>query len=122
MCVTTGCNKEPKGSRNICTNCRQRKWRSNNPFKYHWKNLKNRAKQRNIPFSLTLDEFKTIWKNHPEKWKERIENPSVMNWSLDRKDRDKGYHFDNLQVMSVSDNSKKFHESKESTVTTDAPF
>lgn len=110
MCQTIGCNKETKGNTKFCTNCRQRKWRTNNPFKYHWKNLKNRASQRMIPFSLTLDEFKQIWEKHPEKWKERINDPAKSRWTLDRIDREKGYHFDNLQVMTRSDNSKKYHK------------
>jgi hypothetical protein len=107
-CATRHCRNHTNG-RKFCGNCRHKKWREENPEKYSFYNLRNRAKQRGVPFDLSFDEFKLFC--HKTEYIAG-KNRSAEGMSVDRINDDptRGYHgyrADNIQVMSLSDNVKK---------------
>lgn len=121
ICQTENCTKETKGGRTNCTNCRQRKWRKSHPFKYHWKNKRNKAQQRGIPFTLTLKQFKELWQKHPDKWEQK-KTPNVRcNYDIHRKDSSKGYHIDNVAILK-RDKHIQLHRQERIKNPTKAPF
>lgn len=83
-----------------------RKYKQKNPEKYYFNILRTNAKRRRKEFILTIDEFiqfckETGYLQNKGKRKESA--------SIDRIDTNKGYSIDNIQVLSLSDNSIKQH-------------
>lgn len=90
----------------LCSTCRARKSRLADPVRYAYNNLKNRAKQRKIVFTITLDQFREFCiktKYMAGKGK------TAYSYTIDRKHEDIGYHADNLQVLISKDNIKKYY-------------
>lgn len=109
-CETPYCRNDPKG-RKHCSTCRYRKWRKENPFKYHYNNLRNRARQRGKVFNLALEQFKLIWLCEPEKWEEKLAE-SECQWQMDRIQESGHYEFNNIQILSKSRNIHKYLDHK----------
>lgn len=65
--------------------------------------MKQKAKSRNIPFSLTFEEFKILCKNtgYLSKYKRG------QNATVDRRCNYQGYHFFNLQIITNRANASK---------------
>jgi hypothetical protein len=70
---------------------------------------------------------------HPKEWKQKISGQEA--WEIDRKDPNKGYEIDNLQLLSKFKNVEKCYEEdrfmitakwhpkfKHTTVSNEAPF
>lgn len=81
-----------------------RKVRKANPMRCTYTNLKANAKRRGHAFDLTYEQFQqfciaTDYIAGKGRTKE--------SYSIDRKDSTKGYTLDNIQRMSVSENSRK---------------
>ena len=84
--------------------CKSRKYRKSNVCRSTFLNLKNNSKRRGIVFTLTFDEFeKFCYQTDYLKGKGR----SSLSYSIDRIDNSKGYFIDNIQVLSVGENSRK---------------
>jgi hypothetical protein len=88
----------------LCRVCQNRKWREKNKVKYCYQALKDNSKRRGVEFKISLEEFesfciKTNYIVGKGKTKE--------SYSIDRKESDKGYFLENIQILSLSDNSKK---------------
>lgn len=84
-------------------------WRENHPIEYSYYNLKHRAKERGIPFHLTRKEFKS--------WCEKtgyhlLKAKSANGMSVDRRREADPYQLDNLQMLTLSENSRKMHALK----------
>lgn len=105
-CQTKFCRNTTNG-RTYCNTCRVKQWRKDNPFKYHYDNLRNRAKQRGKVFNLALEQFKLIWLCEPEKWKLKLDTKECM-WQMDRIEEDGAYEFDNIQIISKTKNIHKY--------------
>lgn len=109
-CVTDGCNNLARRHGTVCSTCSHRAWKLAHPIRYCWHTLKRRARRRKIPFSITLPEFEYFCKLTGY-----IENRGRYKdcASLDRKHvRDSegnvlGYTLDNLQILTVGENSVK---------------
>lgn len=104
-CHTARCRNRVKHG-NHCSTCRSRKTRQADPVKYAYYNLRNRAKQRNIAFTITLEDFRT-W-CHKVNYIGFARGRSAESFSIDRKYNDIGYHIDNIQVMAKGENVKKY--------------
>lgn len=118
VCTARGCANKCKGK--LCNTCRCRKSRIEDPVRYAFNNLKNRAKQRGVVFTITLDQFRD--------WCTKVtyigfSGRSSESFTIDRKHNDVGYHIDNIQVMKKVDNIKKYfyydYRSKKAVVITD---
>lgn len=103
-CATKRCRNNTEG-RELCNTCRSRKARLSDPVKYAYQNLKDNAKRRGVLFTITLEDFR--------QWCKKVtyigfsgRNPD--SFTIDRKHDDIGYHLDNIQVLTLSENVKKY--------------
>jgi ribosomal protein L24 len=104
LCTIKGCRKDKEHGRDICGMHHTRQVRKNNPIRASFVALKSNAKRRGHSFSLTIEEFTQFcYETNYIAGKGR----SKKSFSIDRIDPAKGYHLDNLQMLTVSENSKK---------------
>jgi hypothetical protein len=104
LCRVKFCRNDRAPSRRVCYKHHMQLFRARNPTRATYNQAKSKAKQRGIPFRLTFDEFKSICeasgyiegKGH---------GPSDL--TLDRVDPNRGYVFDNIKVITMSENSSK---------------
>lgn len=102
-CAIRFCSNKAKGL--MCSTCRSRKTRAADPVKYAFYNLRNHAKARGILFTITLDQFR--------EWCHKVKyigfsGRKAESYTIDRIHEDLGYHADNIQVLTRSDNVKKY--------------
>jgi len=106
-CVMTGCNGKLDKYRIICYKCKTKLYRLRHPVNFYYNQLKKGSKRRCIKFTLTLDQFEQFC--FDTNYIQKVEK-CADGYSLDRIDVKKGYEFGNLQVLTLSENSKKRHE------------
>jgi Ser-tRNA(Ala) deacylase AlaX len=110
VCSAKGCSaKSRTPGAKFCSRCDSRLWRENNPIEAAWINFCFHCKERDIPNELTFEEYKT--------WGIKVKyfvgkGRSKTSWAIDRINDDPakgfhGYRLDNIQKLTVSDNSKK---------------
>jgi len=106
-CATPYCRKvhNHKTSKSpYCPRCKSRRAKEVNPIKYAFRHLKFRAKERGHVFTLTLEQFE---KFVSEKMPLELRGRTADCLSIDRIDPSRGYEIDNIQVMTISENSAK---------------
>lgn len=104
LCSTKFCRNKRGKDHKICSKCRLRKWRKENPIKAILAHLKWSAKKRHIPFSLTLSQLKDLLFGESY---QKDKGLLAQNLTIDRKDSTEGYHIDNLQVITRLENTYK---------------
>lgn len=108
-CETKYCRGKRSLKSPRCPKCNARLYRQRNPHGYFLNKLRNNAKRRGVPFNLTLDDFRWFdyWTHYIQK-----KGRDSTDLTIDRIDRDdpRGYHIDNIQPMSLSENVKKYHD------------
>jgi len=90
--------------RRYCYSCRQARYKRNNPLKYCYNTLKINAKRRYKGFGITFTEFEQFCKDTGYM---QGKGNTKDKLSIDRIDNLRGYDFTNMQVLTVSLNSKK---------------
>ncbi len=107
----TEVRRTPTGVRtithSICTTCRCRLYRANNPAKEAYRQIKDRALRRNQVFNLSFDEFLRV-----------IEGTDYLNrrgrslndLHLDREKVHLGYTPENIKVITAAENLRKQRE------------
>ena len=128
-CSTPYCRKNVDAG-TICSTCRSRKLKRENPLYYHFNALKQNAKRRKKEFKLTFDEWCLFWLVRHVQWNQRLEG--IVGWEVDRIDNNKPYQFDNIQLLTKVRNVRKYYDQDRYTVDaiyvtvtetqTDAPF
>lgn len=104
-CATPYCRgKAVKGRGMTCGTCKTKKWREANPVKYAFDTLRTNAKRRGHVFALTFAEFSIFCEATKYMEKKGITGQSL---SIDRIDPRIGYVITNIQVMTLSGNSRK---------------
>lgn len=105
-CATKFClgHTTKSGRSRYCSKCRSIRWRDKFPLHYSFKNLRVRAKQRGKEFTLTRDEYvcfavKTDYA--------KMKGKTSLSLSLDRIDDSRGYSKDNIQAITLRENSRK---------------
>lgn len=88
----------------LCSRCRNFQWREKYPLHYSFKNLRARARQRGKDFTLTREQYiefavKTDYA--------RLKGTTALSLSIDRIENGRGYHADNIQAITLSQNSRK---------------
>lgn len=104
LCCAYKCrNKKPMKDK-FCPKHRKRFDRINRPLEYTFNLLKSNAKRRKKPFDLTIDEFKKFCAetNYLER-KGKLKS----SLTIDRIRSDRGYSYNNIQVLTLSENSRK---------------
>jgi hypothetical protein len=103
-CKTPYCRNKAKNG--LCSTCRSRKCRAADPVRYAFNNIRNRAKQRGLAFTITLDQFRKFCiKTRFMAGKGR----SADSYTIDRIYNGVGYHIDNIQVLRKGDNVRKYY-------------
>ena len=114
-CCADRCGK-PKGEKDrFCPKHRKRYDKENNPISYVFNILKSNARRRGKSFELTIQEFTSfcIETGYIEK-----RGKTGKSASIDRIDSSKGYHIENIRVISLSENSRKGNKDPDE----DCPF
>lgn len=91
-------------SAKMCYKCESRRRKEVDPAAYFFYKLQQNAKHRRIPFSLTLDEFRKFC---DETNYLLTKGTGGDHATIDRKLVYEGYHYDNLQVLTKRENSRK---------------
>jgi hypothetical protein len=74
------------------------------PATYVLNMLRHSARKRKLPFTITLEQFQDFCAKTGY-LEQRGNEPASM--TIDRKDRDKGYHIWNLRVLTHAENSEQ---------------
>src|SRR5271157_1933065 len=101
-CQTPFCRNLSKHK--YCWRCSKRAYREKYPLKAAYQNLKWNAHRRGKEFKLTLAEFE-LFCYHTKLLTGR--GKSKDSFTIDRIINSKGYYLGNIQVLSLSKNSKK---------------
>lgn len=103
-CATKYCrNTREKGCK-ICSKCRKRLYKERHPERYTFTYVKNNARRRGKEWTITIDEFIQFITQTGYLFGKGREKDKL---SIDRIDPLKGYHIDNIQILTVSENSSK---------------
>lgn len=106
-CLTPHCHgtvNKKKAHSPFCIKCKQARWKEKNPLKYSFGNLRRRAKQRGHEFSLTFEQYVEF---SVKTGYARLKGKTSLSLSIDRKKNDRGYHADNIQAITLAENSRK---------------
>lgn len=111
-CATLNCKNnvrvlKGKPSGHYCNKCIKRKYAKSQPLRYAYDNLRNRAKQRNVKFTITFEYYKKFCE---ETGYAAGKGRKPSSLTIDRIKVWIGYEPGNLQVLTKSDNSAKMHE------------
>lgn len=92
-----------------CSTCTSRESRAKNPYNYAYSNLKHRAKERDVFFDLTLEEFTQFCVKTEYLTKK---GRKIGGYNVDRIVEGKfpGYTLTNLQILDKQKNIKKYYD------------
>lgn len=104
ICIHFGCENVPAKNRKFCNTCKTRRQRIRRPHNYYFNQLRLSAKRRGISFHLTLGEFIAFCDST-----QYLQLVGVVTggMTIDRVDPTQGYHIDNIQPLTVSENTAK---------------
>lgn len=103
ICVASGCNAFTKKDY-LCFKHRRIKTKLENPLRYWFDVVRQNARSRTIEFLLTIEEFKLFCEKTGYL---ELKGRGADNLSIDRKDCRKGYTYDNIQLLTLAQNSRK---------------
>jgi len=103
-CATPYCRKQASKPHLVCHSCRAESWKRSKPFSYHYNAFRNNARRRGKDFAITLEQYTEFAIQHG-----LIDSSGNKrsNLSIDRVDPTRGYHLDNIQVLTISENTRK---------------
>lgn len=110
-----GCGKICRGNRFKCNTCSVRDYRSRNQLRYTYQTLRMHARERKIPFDLTLVEWE-IWcglTGYLELRGTKATDLTVDRINADAKKGYWGYSYANMQALTKEANSRKRQVMKE---------
>lgn len=116
VCIHFGCKNVPAKNSRICNTCKSRMLRIKNPYNYYYNQLRLSAKRRNISFRLTLEEFIAFCE---ETNYLQLVGVVTGGMTIDRVDPTQGYKLDNIQLLSVSENTAKGNRERVQTKTSE---
>jgi hypothetical protein len=103
ICQAKYCNNKCVGK--LCSTHRSQKCRESDPVRYSYNNLRNNSKRRNIPCTITLDEYREFCTGVKYIG---FSGRASESLTIDRKKNWLGYTKDNIQVMKKGLNVKKY--------------
>lgn len=103
-CGIPYCRNTRLKGRNICSKHKHQRRKVADPVGYIYDIKKQRAKERDIEFDLTIDQFRKFCK---ETGYHNLCGRAAEKMSIDRIDSSRGYSFDNIRMITVSENSAK---------------
>lgn len=90
----------------VCWKCRSRRYRKLHPESAALNSVRLSAKRRNIPFTLTIEQFK-LFCQASGYLETKGNKPQSM--TIDRINHNLGYSIDNIRVLSHAENSRNGH-------------
>jgi len=96
---------EASRHRTMCSQCRYLHEKQLDLIGVAYRRLKSHAKSRNKEFSLTKEQFSEFCIKSEYAIRKGISKDSLH---IDRVDENKGYHIDNIQVLTNTQNVKKY--------------
>jgi len=103
-CIECG-NKKTVPRRKICYQCRYKRSKISQPIHLAYYSLKYHAKERNKEFSLTFEQFEQFCVKTNYISKKGIKKNS---YHVDRIIETEGYNIGNIQLLTNSDNIRKY--------------
>ena len=106
-CRTSRCRRtvdKKKEHSPFCWRCRFKIRMDQNPLLYYFGSLRRSAKRRGKDFSLTFEEYRDFAVKTDYA---KLKGKSSLSLSIDRKDNSKGYSADNIQCLTIRENSRK---------------
>lgn len=105
LCVVAYCRSKRGGNYSrLCHKHKLQKWRMENPEKYAYNNLKDSARKRRLPMTLSFPEFLSFVRDTG--YMERKGN-MAEDLQIDRIDATRGYEAGNLRVITTTENTVK---------------
>lgn len=88
----------------VCSRCKSRRWRANNPDKELFRDIRSSASRRKLTFCITLDYLRAL-----PRFAEYIRLRGIKSNSLhlDRHDPRLGYVVGNLRIITAGENIAK---------------
>lgn len=119
ICQAHGCKSKAVNDR-FCSKHRKRYTKEKDPAAYFFEILRSNAKRRKKDFTLTLEEFRLFC---TETGYLEAKGKKPKSLTIDRKDHTKGYSYDNIQVLTLTENVRKhFEDIKNTQIEDDLPF
>jgi hypothetical protein len=103
-CLTPNCINEAAKGRRICGKCRSRKYRAKYPLKAWYDTLKMNARRRGKEFTLTQEQFSEFCKRTGY---DEHKGKTADSLSVDRIKSHLGYTIDNIQAITLRENTAK---------------
>jgi hypothetical protein len=106
-CLTPRCHgtvEKKKCHSPYCSRCRTRRWNESHPLARAFHNLRSHAAERGKDFSLTFEQFK-IFAVRTDYMARK--GKTSLSLSIDRIDNSRGYCFENIQAITLRENSRK---------------
>lgn len=105
-CRHKGCrgSATKSGRSPYCARHRYRKWRDDHPLGCAFNNLKKRAKERGIDFSLTFEEYKEFAEKTDYA---KMKGKTTLSLQVDRIENGLGYWPWNIQAITMRENARK---------------
>jgi len=104
LCIKCHQNESEK-HRKTCSRCNYIQKKKSNPIRIAYTSLKYHAKERGKEFSLTIDQFKEFCVKSNYLNCKGIEKNS---YHIDRIDESKGYEIGNIQLLTNTENVRKY--------------
>lgn len=104
LCTKCNVNERQKRS-SMCNHCRYLHEKETDPIGQAYRRLKSHAKQRGKEFTITKEEFSQFCVKSEYLQRKGIQKEC---YHIDRIDEMKGYSLDNIQVLTNSENIKKY--------------
>ena len=97
--------KESEKHRNTCCSCNYKQKKQSNPVRVAYTSLKCHAKERGKVFTLTLEQFTEfcVKSNYLN-----CKGIQKFSYHIDRVDETKGYEVGNLQLLTNTENIRKY--------------
>lgn len=109
ICCHWGCSRPSRPGRADCNTCKSRKTRLKDPLGYLFRQVKESARKRSIPFHLTREQFQTFCEQTGYLDK-RGREPDDL--TIDRIDSSGPYSVDNIRVLNWLDNCSRTYEGR----------
>lgn len=109
FCCAYGCGNTPYSKLGgLCPKHYRRKRKKIDPVGLRYNNFKKNAIRRGKDFTITLEQFRVFCKNTGYIIKKGMRG---MNATIDRIDNNRGYHIDNIHLLTHKANCSKGTES-----------
>ena len=88
----------------FCSKCRSRRFKEKHPLKYYFNLLRCRARERGKLFLLKFEEYEAFCRSTNY---DQLKGKTALSLSIDRIDNSGPYSAENIQAITLAENSRK---------------